>query len=154
MAAKNGKGNRPVRILVVDDEADILSVLKKGLEREGFIVDTSANPLDVLQAYSPGSYDLLLLDIRMPQLNGFELYRKIREIDRKARVCFITAFEIYYDEFRRVFPKIPVSCFIQKPITTSQLAQAIREELVRPILEEDEPAIRKIRQKESEARGP
>jgi two-component system catabolic regulation response regulator CreB/two-component system response regulator ChvI len=151
---KNGRRKRPIKILVVDDEPDILGVLKKGLEHEGFTVDTNNKPLDVLQEYAPGKYDLLILDIRTPELDGFELYRKIREIDSKVKVCFITAFEVYFDEFRRVFPKIHVSCFIHKPITIKQLVQAVREELARPIVEEDEPAIKQVRQKESELQGP
>lgn len=129
---------RPVKILVVDDESDITTIIKKGLEIEGFEVDGSGNPIEVLAKYKPGSYDLLILDIKMPNMTGFDLYREIRKLDKKVKVCFITAFEIYFDEFRRVFPKIHVSCFIQKPVTISQLAKAIRDELARPIIE-DEP---------------
>jgi DNA-binding response OmpR family regulator len=151
LAAKDQSKKHPERILIVDDEIDILAVIRRGLELEGFEVDTNNNPLDVLKNYVPGKYDLLLLDIRMPQLNGFELYRKIRETDTKVKVCFITAFEIYFDEFRRVFPRIHVSCFIHKPITISQLAGAIREELTRSI--ENEPPITQIRHKESEIKS-
>jgi two-component system catabolic regulation response regulator CreB/two-component system response regulator ChvI len=151
LAAKNQSKKHPERILIVDDEIDILAVIRRGLELEGFEVDTNNNPLDVLKNYVPGKYDLLLLDIRMPQLNGFELYRKIRETDTKVKVCFITAFEIYFDEFRRVFPKIHVSCFIHKPITISQLAKAIREELTRSIV--NEPQITQMRHKESEVKN-
>ena len=74
----------------------------------------------------------------MPGMNGFQLYREIRKIDKKVRVCFITAFEIYFDEFRRVFPKIHVSCFVPKPVTLSKLAQVVREELARPPPQEEE----------------
>jgi two-component SAPR family response regulator len=76
----------------------------------------------------------------MPQMNGFELYREIRKLDPQVRVCFITAFEIYFDEFKRVFPKINVSCFIRKPVTIAQLARAVRDELARPLVQEDEQA--------------
>ena len=131
---------------MVDDEEDILKVIQKGLELEGFNVDANKDPLDVLKKYVPGMYDLLLVDIRMPGLSGFELYRKIREIDSKVKVCFITAFEMYFDEFKRVFPKIHVSCFVHKPITISQLAKVVREELERVI--EEEPTIRQAKQKE------
>jgi DNA-binding response OmpR family regulator len=137
--AENCTKKPNINILIVDDEADITTVLKKGLELEGFDVDASAKPLEVLENYVAGRYDLLLLDVRMPGIAGFELYREIRKIDRKVKVCFITAFEIYFDEFRRVFPRIHVSCFIHKPITIAQLAEAVREELTRPIIE-DEPA--------------
>jgi CheY-like chemotaxis protein len=117
------------RILLVDDEPDITAVLKKGLEQYGFEVHTSNNPAEVAAKYRPGSYDLLLLDVRMPKMNGFELYRKIRDTDTDVKVCFLTAFEIYYDEFRRVFPKLHVRCFARKPITPADLRKIILNEL-------------------------
>lgn len=114
--------------------------MKKGLEQNGYRVETSGNPEEVLANYQPGNFDLLLLDIRMPGMNGFELYREIRKIDPKVKVCFVTAFEIYYDEFKRVFPKIHVSCFINKPITIVQLSKLIAEELARAPTEEPKQA--------------
>ena len=128
------------RILIVDDEEDIRNVITMGLRREGFEVESSGDPAQVAASYRPGSYDLVLLDIRMPGMNGFELYRKIRARDSQVRVCFITAFEIYFDEFRRVFPKLRVSCFVRKPVTLSKLAQALRDELAGPEIEEETPA--------------
>src|SRR5581483_3163575 len=92
---------RRYRIFLVDDEQDITYSLKKGLENEGFEVEAFTSPVIALRNYKPGTYDLALLDIRMPEMSGFELFRKIKEKDGKIRVCFITAFEIYYDEFRR-----------------------------------------------------
>jgi CheY-like chemotaxis protein len=138
--ASNKDSAKTIRILVVDDEQDIRTVLSKGLEKEGFSVEASGDPVELLKSYQKGSYDLLLLDIRMPGMTGFELYREIRKIDPKVRVCFITAFEIYFDEFKRIFPKINVSCFIRKPVTISQLAAAVREELERPAVQEGEQA--------------
>lgn len=138
MASKNTENELKKRILVVDDEADIAFIIKKGLEKEGFAVDTEQDPKKALANFKPGLYDLLLLDIRMPGMSGFELYREIRKIDPKVKVCFITAFEMYFDEFKRVFPKIHVSCFIHKPITISQLAKAVHDELAR-IPQEEEP---------------
>jgi DNA-binding response OmpR family regulator len=131
----NSKPEKKLRILVVDDEDDILQVIKKGLELEGFDVTTYNSPETALSEYRPGEYDLVLADIRMPRLSGFELYREIKKVDKKAKVCFITAFEIYYDEFRRVFPKLHVNCFIRKPITMKELAKAVREELARQEVE-------------------
>lgn len=152
LAEKNNSKQRPAKILVVDDEQDILKVIQKGLQLEGFNVDANKDPLDALKKYVPGKYDLLLLDIRMPGLSGFELYRRIRELDGKVKVCFITAFEMYFDEFKRVFPKIHVSCFVHKPITIGQLAKVVREELTRQI--EEEPTIRQVKPKDFELRGP
>jgi YesN/AraC family two-component response regulator len=74
-------------------------------------------------------YDLLLIDIKMPKMNGFELYKKIMKIDSRPKVCFMTAFEIYYDEFRRVFPNLSVKCFIRKPIAVKDLVKQVRSEL-------------------------
>ena len=121
--------NIPSRILVVDDEPDITMTLKMGLELKGFQVDTFNDSEEALSEFRPGYYDLLLSDIKMPNLNGFELYSRIRDLDEKIRVCFITAFEIYYDEFRRVFPKLNVRCFANKPISIDVLAEIIKEEI-------------------------
>lgn len=129
------KPGKKIRVLVVDDEDDILAVIKRGLELEGFDVTTENNPDRALSEYRPGDYELVLSDIRMPGLSGFELYREIRKIDKKVKVCFITAFEIYYDEFRRMFPKLHVNCFIRKPVTVKELAKAVREELARQEVE-------------------
>lgn len=131
----NSKPEKKIRILVIDDEDDILQVIKKGLEQEGFDVTTYNDPETALLEYRPGEYDLVLADIRMPRLSGFELYREIKKVDKKSKVCFITAFEIYYDEFRRVFPKLHVNCFIRKPVTMKELARAVREELARQEVE-------------------
>jgi two-component system, OmpR family, response regulator ChvI len=117
------------RILIVDDEPDISQVLKMGLEKNGFAVDTYNDPLDVLPNFKADSYDLLLLDIKMPKMTGFELYDRLHQIDEKAKICFITAYELYYDEFKRMFPKIKVDCFIRKPVSINNLARVIRDEL-------------------------
>jgi DNA-binding response OmpR family regulator len=117
------------RILIVDDEPDIAQVLKMGLEKNGFAVDTYNDPLDVVSKFKADSYDLLLVDIKMPKMNGFELYNKLHQIDEKAKICFITAYEIYYDEFKRMFPKVKVECFIRKPVSINNLAGLIKDEL-------------------------
>jgi len=69
--------------LVVDDEADITAVMRRGLEKEGFGVDTFNDPLEALSDFKPGVYDLALLDIRMDKMNGFELFRALQKIDKK-----------------------------------------------------------------------
>ena len=126
---QEGKALLKNRILIVDDEPDIARVLKMGLEKNGFAVDAYNDPLDVISKFKTGSYDLLILDIKMPKMNGFELYNKLRQIDEKARICFITAYELYFDEFKRIFPKIKVECFIRKPVSIDNLAHVIKEEL-------------------------
>src|SRR5439155_14208421 len=95
------------RVLVVDDEVDITAIIKVALERANFQVDVYNDPLLALSDYKAGMYDLLLFDIRMPRMNGFELYRKIKDIEEeekkvkngKPRVCFITAYEEFRSEF-------------------------------------------------------
>ena len=113
------------KILVVDDESDISSAMQIGLEDNGFAVDVFNDPLAALADYRQGTYDLLILDIKMPKMNGFELYREIRKVDDKAEVCFLTAFEMYGDEFKRVFPSMDVKHFIQKPISMADLVEQI-----------------------------
>ena len=78
------------------------------------------------------SYDLALIDIKMPKMNGFELYKRMMEIDNKVKVCFLTAIEYYNDEFRMAFPELIVKCFADKPISMDMLAKKIRQELEAP----------------------
>jgi DNA-binding response OmpR family regulator len=117
------------RILVVDDEPDNTSVFSMGLEDEGFVVDTFTDPQLALSAFKAGTYDLLILDIKMPIMNGFELYEKIIKIDNNVNVCFLTAFgEGYHEEFRRKFPT-PSSYvnFVRKPIRIDELVKKVNE---------------------------
>ena len=127
------------RILLVDDDPDILLTFKKGLEAQDekskifgdtkIQVDTFANPKEALSSFRVGVYDLLLLDIRMPDINGFELYDELNKIDDKPKVCFITAYELYYEALKKDFPGLNVGCFIKKPILIEDLTLKIREEL-------------------------
>ena len=122
------------RILIVDDEPDIARLFKLGLEYEGgFEVDVYNDPITALSNYRPGLYDLLLLDIRMPKMNGLELYQNIREKYKAenggVKVCFITAFEEYYKEFERVFPNLKIDCFIKKPISIDKLVEVVKTKL-------------------------
>lgn len=119
---------RSKRILIVDDEKDITDTFKITLEQqqEGFEVITYNDPDLALSQFKENWFDLILLDIRMPKMTGFELYRRLNEIDSKSKVCFITAFDIYYDEFKKVFPSLEVKCFLRKPISTSDLVEQVK----------------------------
>jgi two-component SAPR family response regulator len=75
--------------------------------------------------FKASKYDLLLLDIKMPRMNGFELYREIQKIDYKVKVCFITAFVTYYESLREIFDMRNIHCIIKKPIETSNLIERI-----------------------------
>jgi two-component system, OmpR family, response regulator ChvI len=116
------------KILIVDDEADITFTLKEGIEESGsFSVDIFNDPQLALSNYKSGYYDLLIIDIRMPSMTGFELYRKIREIDSKVTVCFITAYETYYEKFRQeFFPLEEIKGFIRKPIQVEDLERFVK----------------------------
>jgi len=113
------------KIAIVDDEPDITAVLKKGLEQYGFVVEAFNDPEVALSNFKPDYYDLMIIDIRMPRINGFELYRELRKRDSKVKVCFLTAFEIYYEEFRKMFPNIDVRSFVRKPVAISGLVKQI-----------------------------
>ena len=82
------------RVLLVDDEPDLNLTLKITLEENGFKVDSFTDPLSALENFKEevaGMYELLILDIKMPEMDGFELYRQIKKIDDKVKVCFLTA---------------------------------------------------------------
>jgi two-component system, OmpR family, response regulator ChvI len=118
------------RILIVDDDADILTTYKKGLEESGlFEVDTFTDPEETLSNFKNGLYDFLIIDIRLPKMDGFELYDKMKAIDNKVKICFITAYEINYRALRQVFPEPKLECFIQKPIEIGKLVERIKSEL-------------------------
>jgi CheY-like chemotaxis protein len=118
------------RILVVDDDRDISNLYKLSLEHDGFIVYSFNDPLLALSNYKAGAYDLLLLDINMPQMNGFELYQKIRLVDDYTKVCFISAFEEYETEFRKLFPDLnEADCYIRKPIELESLTKKVKSRL-------------------------
>ena len=129
-----------VRILIVDDDPDILGTFKAGLNDSDLVksvfgpeielsVDTYTKPKSALSDFKAGAYDLILLDIKMPEMNGFELYEELVKVDEKPKICFITAYETYYEVLKKDFPELDVGCFIKKPILTSDLAKRIKEVL-------------------------
>jgi len=135
----NDNINNNTRILLVDDEPDITTVFTLGLEDNGFKVDVFNDPIQALTAFKSDLYDLALIDYKMPNMNGFELYREIRKMDERVKVCFVTAFEVYYEELKNRFQPSSISspehkeedvkCFIQKPIDIDELVKRIKEEL-------------------------
>jgi DNA-binding response OmpR family regulator len=115
---------------MVDDEQDIASLFAISLEDNGFVVDVFNDPLLALSNYKAGLYDLLLLDIRMPNMSGFELYQKIKNIDTKAKACFITAYEESLSDFKKLFPNLEeVDCFLKKPIEMYNLVKIVKSKI-------------------------
>jgi len=105
------------------------SVFSIGLQDEGFEAYTYNDPLEALSNFKPYFYDLLLVDINMPEMNGFELCTEILKMDVNVRICFITAGETNIEVLREVYPTISVGCYIKKPITIDQLIRRIKAEL-------------------------
>jgi DNA-binding response OmpR family regulator len=117
------------RILIVDDDPDITLSFSIGLEDGGFEVFTYNDPQDALANFKSNFYDLLLVDINMPKMNGFELCTKILEVDLNVKICFITAGDINIDGLREVYPALSTGCFIKKPISISDLVRRLKAEL-------------------------
>ena len=118
------------RILIVDDESDVCFALEKVLREDGFVVDSYEHPLVALDKFKPHLYNLVILDIRMPELNGFALYREIKKLDKKVKVCFLTAGEMYYGVYSDIFSSVPANCFIRKPIENEELKRRVNEIIV------------------------
>jgi two-component system response regulator ChvI len=112
------------KILIVDDDPEITKTFSLVLEDSGlYEVDSYNDPLIALQNFEPNFYDLLLLDIRMPNMNGFELYDKIEKIDNK--VCFVSAYDVEDKVFRKQFPSLEVKCFLPKPVSIKVLMRKL-----------------------------
>ena len=104
--------------------------LRIGLESDPTMqVYSYDNPVTALLEFKPNFYDLLLIDVNMPMMDGFQLAQKLLQKDLNVRVCFMTSGEINMDAAREVHPLKSIGCFIKKPITTEQLIRRIRAEL-------------------------
>jgi len=113
-------------ILVVDDESDVCFMLQEVLRNDGFVVESYKDPHLALSNFKARSFSLVILDIRMPGLNGFALYREIRRLDKKVKICFLTAGEMYYG-YSDIFTSVPAKYFIRKPIDNEELMKQINE---------------------------
>ena len=118
--------NKKKRILLVDDEPDICMVYQMVLEDAGYECISYTDSVKALQEFRPYFYDLILLDIKMPVLNGFAFCKKIREVDKIVHIVFITASEAYYEPFRsQHFPELAKINYIQKPIENDELVRLV-----------------------------
>jgi DNA-binding response OmpR family regulator len=114
------------RILVVDDEPDLTRLCSLALKYHGFNVDTFNDSEEVLLNFKPDYYDLVILDIKMPKMDGFELYDELKKKDSDAKICFLTASELYYEEFRKKeYNALDKNLFIRKPIDNEDLLKEV-----------------------------
>ena len=123
----SNNNNKKKTILIVDDETDVNYTFETVLEENGFMVDSFDNPVLALNDFKAGLYDLVLLDIKMPEMDGFKLYEEMRKVDNTFKVCFLTASEMFYEEYRRAYystmhERYPI---IQKPVKNEELIKQI-----------------------------
>lgn len=127
----NNNSTDATKILLVDNEPDSTTVLSMCLEDEGFKVDAFNDPISALSNFRSGYYSLLIFDINMPKMNGYDLYKEIRKIDNNVKICLLTASEIYNESLRTVPPEIldHVKCLIPKPVDVDDLVKKVKKEL-------------------------
>ena len=117
------------KILVVDDEPDVTYTIKKIVEDNGFKADSFNDPILALNYYKVDFYDLVILDIKMPKMDGFELYLKIREQHPKVKICFLTVIATFNEEFRKIRLVLDKTSnedyFLRKPINTKDLIKKL-----------------------------
>ncbi len=123
------------RILIIDDDADITTTFKLGIEdansdtnNRRIEVHTYNDPTAALSEFQPNFFDLLLVDINMPHMNGFQICEKILELDINVRVCFMSSGEINREALREIYP-VSLGCFIKKPVNMDYLIERIKAEL-------------------------
>jgi CheY-like chemotaxis protein len=125
------------RMLIVDDDEDVTITFKSGIEDSNNNLDptnrievyTSNDPVVALSEFKPNFYDLILVDINMPHMNGFELCEKLLAIDINVKICFMSSGEINREALREIYPTRQEGCFIRKPVTIDYLLERIRSEL-------------------------
>jgi CheY-like chemotaxis protein len=122
------------KILVVNDEPDVTTMLKMTLERVGFRVDTFNEPMRALESYKPYMYDLVILDVIMPEMEGLELYTQLKKKDPKINVCFLTASSEPYREelMKRKYNELSKDLFVEMPLPTSELIREVKKRIQIP----------------------
>jgi CheY-like chemotaxis protein len=120
-----------IKTLVVDDEPDVTFTLKTTLEATGlFHIDTFNEPSKALSNFRPHIYDLAILDIMMPQMNGFELMREIKKVDESIKVCLLTALSElseYMADIKEICPTLDRNYIIKKPIENIALLRQLKQ---------------------------
>jgi DNA-binding NtrC family response regulator len=125
------------KVMTVDDQREVTIHLKIVLERSGlFEVDSYDNPILALANFKPDQYEVVIVDVRMPDIDGFALYKKIKTIDKKIKICFLTSgydleyyYNMLYSDLTGVLEKNG-DCVIDEPITSDQLIKVINKLLL------------------------
>lgn len=119
---------KPSSVLLIDDDEDILTALKLSLERKGMNTYGFTNPVLAVEHFrnNAANYDIVVTDIRMPDMNGFEVARAVKEVRPDIKIAFITAFEINKSEFEKVLPSTKVDAFIAKPVKLGTFVERIK----------------------------
>ena len=125
------KTMQEMKVLLVDNEPDVTYAIRTVLEDNGFEVDPFNDSVLVCDTYKSNYYDLVILDIKMPKMDGFQLYDRIRQKDRKTKICFLTASEMFYESLRQarnlIGDVLGEQYFIQKPIKTDELIRRLTD---------------------------
>ena len=125
------KTMQEMKLLLVDNEPDVTYAIRTVLEDNGFEVDSFNDPVLVCDTYKSNYYDLVILDIKMPKMDGFQLYDCIRQKDEKTKICFLTASELFYESLRQarnlIGDVLGEQYFIQKPIKTDELIRRLTD---------------------------
>ena len=124
-----GSGQQQKRILIIDDDPDTIITFRLALEDSGYKVDSYTDPVLAHKNFREGLYDLVILDIRMPVIDGFLLYQKIKTTDSKVKICFLTATEFYYEQIKEKygFDNFKQELFLRKPIENKDLVDSIKK---------------------------
>lgn len=126
--ANRSEGSRP-RIMIVDDEKDIAWLFARGLQKRGFEVELYNDPAIALSKFKPNHYAMLVLDVKMPGMSGFELLSKIKEKDPQQKACFASGYEVHDEVQMDLLPDLDSDSIMKKPVTIAELEQRIRQEL-------------------------
>jgi two-component system, OmpR family, response regulator ChvI len=119
------------KILVVDNEPDMTRMLKMALEPVGFMVDTFNDPVLALKGFKPNLYDLVILDIMMPRMNGFQLYEQLKKMDLGVKICFLTASsETYRDQLKEKHCELHKDLFLEMPLPIKEIIAEIKKRII------------------------
>lgn len=118
------------RILVIDNDSDICTVYEMVLQDEGYDCNSYTDSVKALQEFKAGYYDLVLLDVKMPGLSGFDVCKKIREFDKDVKIFFVTgsSSRAFFEKISQdQDPPLKDIDYIQKPIANHELVSVIRK---------------------------